>query len=294
MKRTSTRVSKRLEKTKEVNAVTSIVDSLIKVSSSSYATKVERFFLRSYCPKDIFVGIRVPTCRKIMQEYLETTSEKEVLELVKDDRHEMRLTGLLALAEIYQNPAKAPLWLDKLKDKDKVRLHVCELYLQHTKYCNNWDLVDCSCHKILGDALLRFHRDAMPVYSESQELTSLPNWYQNLLVSLDLWETRISIVLLLYIKAEDVNFALAICHYHISRFFESPELRCTLENEPFESLDLIHKALGWVLRECGKQDRAKLLEFLDNNASKAAKTTIRYATEHLPKTKAKSYISQAN
>ncbi|OQR82094.1 DNA alkylation repair enzyme [Achlya hypogyna] len=273
-----------------------LLASLEALANPAFAKKAERFFRREYCPDDIFIGIRTPQCRDVLKNHLAATTIEHVRALLDDPRHEMRLTGFIALADVYQRPSKAPLWAESQENDDDVRRLVCRVLLEHTHRCNNWDIVDSCVHKTLGPALVHFHRDAMSLYmasSEQRDVKLLPDWYQKLLGSNDLWETRMSIVLLLGVKAYDLAFVFAICEHQLARFFEDPMCRCTLRGARFESLDLIHKALGWVLRECGKLDRAQLMAFLDVHAMKASKTTVRYATEHMPKTRAKAYVALA-
>ncbi|EQC40472.1 hypothetical protein SDRG_02365 [Saprolegnia diclina VS20] len=274
-------------------SATTLLQALEQLQSPAFAKKVERFFRRSYCPTDVFVGLRVPQCRDALKKYLATTSKTELLELLRDPRHEMRLTALIALTEVYERPSKAPLW-QPVPSHDDVRLEIRRVLLAHAAFCNNWDLVDTCCHKILGHSLLHFEMTAVDAFlSRPDDITLLPDWYTALLTSSDLWETRMSIVALLGVRADNVALSYAICAYHLRRFHDAPALRCTLNGVAFESLDLIHKALGWVLRENGKEGKAQLETFLDEFAPKASKTTVRYATEHLPKAKVKRYVAMA-
>ncbi|ETV65286.1 hypothetical protein, variant 1 [Aphanomyces astaci] len=244
----------------------------------------------------------------------------------------MRLTGFIALTEAFLRPTTTSWWSDTedvvpvddhikqlgrytrlslvhfdiwvssyLIDysADDLRRHaIAKIYLANTSHCNNWDLVDASAHKILGEHLIRFHVADLASFvlagPTAEAIDLLPAWYQRLLRSNDLWETRISIVLLLkLLPTEHYHVAYAVCLYHINKFHADPLLRCTIRGVPFESLDLIHKALGWVLREAGKHDPARLTQFLHEHASKAFKTTVRYATEHMTRPKAKRFLDVA-
>ncbi|RHY21232.1 hypothetical protein DYB32_009863 [Aphanomyces invadans] len=242
---------------KIVASASSLLQCLEGLAKPSYAQQAVKFVHRSYCPNDIFVGIRVPQCREAVKTHLGSTTLKDILDLIHDARHEMRLTGFIALTEAFHRPHSASWWSD---DGVPTEDHIKHLGITFCAKC----------------------------------IDELPAWYQRLLQSKDLWETRISIVLLLrLLPTEHCNVAYAICLHHINKFDADPSLRCTLEGASFPSLDLIHKALGWVLREAGKRNKAALTRFLDEHAAKAFKTTVRYATEHMDRAKAKRYVDRA-
>ncbi|RHY66649.1 hypothetical protein DYB38_006667, partial [Aphanomyces astaci] len=201
-----------------------------------------------------------PQCREAVKTHLAATTLNDVVDLLHDARHEMRLTGFIALTEAFLRPTTTSWWSDT-DDVVPVDDHIKQLGM-YTRLSLAIDL--------------------------------LPAWYQRLLRSNDLWETRISIVLLLkLLPTEHCPVAYAICLYHINKFHADPLLRCTIRGVPFESLDLIHKALGWILREAGKHDPARLTQFLHEHAAKAFKTTVRYATEHMSRPKAKRFLDVA-
>ncbi|GAA3609588.1 DNA alkylation repair protein [Microlunatus ginsengisoli] len=138
---------------------------------------------------------------------------------------------------------------------------ICRCYLDHTAYVDNWDLVDVSAAKVLGRWLL--DRDRTPLY----DLTG----------SGSLWERRIAVVathqLIRHGQTED-TYRLAV--------------RLIGDRE-----DLIHKAVGWMLREAGKHvDPAELLGFLDAYAADLPRTTLRYAIEHLPREVRRAYLAR--
>ncbi len=135
----------------------------------------------------------------------------------------------------------------KAKTRPERKL-VFDFYLRHTKQMNNWDLVDVSCREIVGGYLLKEDKAVLFRLAESENL----------------WEQRIAIVSTwMFIKHKDFDptFALSeklITHKH----------------------DLIHKAMGWMLREVGKKDRLSLKNFLDKNAVQMPRTALRYSIEH--------------
>ena len=139
-----------------------------------------------------------------------------------------------------------------------VQERIFDLYLRSTRFINNWDLVDASAEHIVG-AHLRY-RSRSPLY--------------NLAVSNLLWERRISIMAtFLYIKRGEVAETLRIAEL--------------LLRDP---ADLIHKAVGWMLREIGKRDRPAEEDFLKKNYKIMPRTMLRYAIERFPETLRKQYL----
>ena len=135
---------------------------------------------------------------------------------------------------------------------------IVNAYLANTKYVNNWDLVDSSAHKILGPWL------------ESRDRSIL---YQ-LADSKNLWEQRIAILTTMhFVKTGDLDDLYAI----------SLKL---LDHEH----DLIHKAVGWLLREAGKQDEGRLHRFLKKHYKRMPRTMLRYAIEKFDKPTRHSYL----
>lgn len=124
-----------------------------------------------------------------------------------------------------------------------------ELYVRRTDRINNWDLVDISCRDVVGQYL--FDKSRQPLYKLAQS----PN----------LWERRIAMVSTSYfIGKQDLADTFKIA-------------KLLLHDEH----DLIHKAVGWMLREAGKKDEAQLLAFLDSNAAIMPRTALRYSLERL-------------
>ncbi|ELS32143.1 MULTISPECIES: DNA alkylation repair protein [Pseudanabaena] len=140
------------------------------------------------------------------------------------------------------------------------RTEIFNFYLNHTQWINNWDLVDVACRQILGVHLL--HQDRMILYKLAR--------------SLNLWEQRIAIVSTLeFIKHE--------------QFTDTLEIAIILLQH---SHDLIHKAVGWMLREVGKQERQVLVDFLDAHYQQMPRTMLRYAIEHFDESRRKAYLSK--
>jgi 3-methyladenine DNA glycosylase AlkD len=161
--------------------------------------------------------------------------------------HEERLLALMLLVEGYGRG-------DELR---RDRIH--RAYLEHTRYINNWDLVDASAEHIVGP-----HIDA----GETLPLERLAG-------SDDIWERRIAMIATFhFIKQNEFGPTLKIA-------------RLLLE----DSHDLIHKAVGWMLREVGKRDRRVEDAFLKKHYQKMPRTMLRYAIERHPETLRRRYLA---
>ncbi len=131
-----------------------------------------------------------------------------------------------------------------------VRQHIYELYLEHTLFINNWDLVDISSQYLVG-AFLR-SRDRSPLYQ--------------LVASKSLWERRIAITATFhFIRKGEFDDTLALAEL--------------LLDDPHE---LLHKATGWMLSEVGKRDLPTLEAFLERHSFTMPRVMLRYAIERFP------------
>jgi 3-methyladenine DNA glycosylase AlkD len=138
------------------------------------------------------------------------------------------------------------------------RQAICDFYLGNTDRINGWDLVDCSAPHIVGAHLESRSRAPLKKLGRSKSL----------------WERRIAILATL-------------------RFIRSGEFGPTLEISKMlldDREDLIHKAVGWMLREVGKRDRATLEGFLKEHAAAMPRTALRYAIERFPEPLRRSYL----
>ncbi|MFC1672206.1 DNA alkylation repair protein [Planctomycetota bacterium] len=139
---------------------------------------------------------------------------------------------------------------------EKKRMY--DLYLKNTRYVNNWDLVDLSSHHIVGGYLME--RSRRPLH--------------RLAKSKDLWERRIAIV----------TTAHFIQHNDFADTLKIAEILLHDEH------DLIHKAVGWMLREVGKRDRAVEEKFLKKHYRDMPRTMLRYAIERFPEPLRQRYL----
>ena len=141
-------------------------------------------------------------------------------------------------------------------ESEKERIY--ELYLKNTKFINNWDLVDSSAGHIVGAFL--FGKNKKPLY--------------DLVKSENLWERRISIISTFYfIKRNQFADTIKIATILLS-----------------DKEDLIHKAVGWMLREVGKRDISTEEKFLKNYYQNMPRTMLRYAIEKFPESKRQQYL----
>jgi len=132
-----------------------VIKKLKALSDSDIAAHSQRFFKTGkgeYGEGDKFLGIRVPTIRKCVREY-RTISLEDTLDLLKSPFHEARLLALLILVAKYSSA-------NKRMSTDQEAIY--RSYLGHTKFINNWDLIDCSAEHIVGAHL--FSKDRKPIY----------------------------------------------------------------------------------------------------------------------------------
>jgi 3-methyladenine DNA glycosylase AlkD len=135
---------------------------------------------------------------------------------------------------------------------------IYEFYLSNTEFISNWDLVDCSASGIVGAFLSDKSRRPL----------------QQLARSKSLWERRIAVIATFhFIKAGDFSETLRIARLLLS-----------------DSEDLIHKAVGWMLREVGQRDRAIEEEFLRLHYKQMPRTMLRYAIEKFPEPLRQKYL----
>ncbi|MFA6995086.1 MAG: DNA alkylation repair protein [Patescibacteria group bacterium] len=242
-----------------------LTKEITNYANQSQAAILQRFFktaLGQYGAGDIFLGLKVPLQRQIARKYSDLDLVA-IAKLLANKIHEFRLIGLLILVEQY---AFAP----DLRHK-KI---IVDFYLQNTSRINNWDLVDLSAPKILGDFLW----EQKKLSSRNFRLTSkTESILSKLAISSSLWERRIAIVATYaFIKNGQADEALGIAQKLLG-----------------DREDLIHKAVGWMLREVGKRvSERKLLIFLNYNHLSVSRTTLRYAIERLSPSLRASYLAK--
>jgi 3-methyladenine DNA glycosylase AlkD len=156
--------------------------------------------------------------------------------------------------------ALAILVLQTAKADSETRKQVYDLYLANTRFINNWDLVDLSAPQLVGAYLE--DKSRRPLYRLAKS-----SW---------LWDRRISILATFhFIRLGDFDDTLTIAKLLLG-----------------DKEDLIHKAVGWMLREVGKRDQEVLETFLDNHWQVMPRTMLRYAIEKLPEKKRRGYLAR--
>ncbi|MHB8831008.1 MAG: DNA alkylation repair protein [Patescibacteria group bacterium] len=142
---------------------------------------------------------------------------------------------------------------------ESLKKEVFERYLSMSKWINNWDLVDTSAPQIIGDYCWRT--------KDRQTL-------RKLIKSSDLWERRIGVLAsFTFIRQGDVKLTLEIAE----KLLKDPH-------------DLIHKSVGWMLREAEPRSPQEVRKFLDQHAARMPRTMLRYAIEKFPKSKRDKYL----
>jgi len=133
-----------------------------------------------------------------------------------------------------------------------------DFYMRNMQHVNNWNLVDSSAHLIIGAHLYKADKEMLIDLAHSQNM----------------WERRIAIVATWYfIRKNELNWTFKIATLLLN-----------------DTHDLIHKAVGWMLREAGKHDQALLIEFLNQHATTMPRTMLRYAIEKFPEEQRKNYL----
>ncbi len=221
----------------------------IKEKSNKQQAKSLQWFFKTgageYGEGDVFAGIKMPVQRKIVKEF-KNLNYDDIRELVGSKIHEERMIGFLILLGKYE------------KGDENEKENVFKFYIRNRKGINNWDLVDISAPKIVGEHLL--NRDKKLLYKFAH--------------SKNLWERRIAIL-------STFTFIRA------GKFENTFKISDILLND---DQDLIHKAVGWMLRETGKKDLSAEEQFLKQRYKKMPRTMLRYAIEKFPEVKRKKYL----
>ncbi len=249
-----------------------------------------------YGEGDEFLGLKVPQTREVVKAAWKDFPLSEVPELLMNRWHEVRLCGLLILVAKFEKLSAKRLENDEaaIRGRDEI----LTMYLKYAEQANNWDLIDLSVHKILGHwLLLPTHLSPLPTSPKGAEICSpslptspkgaeicspsLPtsprggDYLQiaykrqvldELAQSDNLWKQRMSIV----------------CSWKTSQMGDPSWCLRYAEIHLHHPHDLMHKAVGWMLREMGKRCSMDLLrDFLRQHAHEMPRTMLRYAIEKM-------------
>lgn len=199
-----------------------------------------------YGEGDVFIGVNVPTMRKIALRHRDLP-HAELRKLLASKFHEHRLAALEILVAQFE------------KGTPKKQTEVYRFLLAHTARINNWDLVDSSAPYIVGPYLLNRPRAVLRRLAKSKNI----------------WERRIAMVsTFAFIRAGQTEDTFAIAQMLLA-----------------DTHDLIHKAVGWMLREAGKQRPELLLAFLEEHYAKVPRTALRYAIERFTPAERKRFLA---
>ncbi|MBQ3655827.1 MAG: DNA alkylation repair protein [Bacteroidales bacterium] len=249
-----------------MNTAEKIISEMTALKDEVQRKNLMRFFKTGkgeYGEGDEFLGLRCPQTREIVKKYYKETSLEEAETLIKNTFHEIRLCGFLMLVEKYAKiKEKNP--VDKMLKRDEI----IRVYLKNSEFANNWDLVDMSAPKLLGKWFLE---KSMITDDEKTQIVD------NLAHSKNLWQRRISMVFSWWTSRQNrPDIALKYALIHLS-----------------DKHDLMQKAVGWMLREVGKNCSYDLLrEFLEDNYSRISRTSLRYAIEKFDEKERKYWLEK--
>jgi len=218
------------------------------LANFEHANNLQWFFKTGkgqYGEGDVFIGVKVPNIRRVAKRYTDL-SLIEIKKLLYSKIHEERLCAFLILVDKFEKSGET--------DKKKI----FDFYTKNAKRANNWDLVDLSCPKIVGNYLLNKSKNILYKFATSENL----------------WEKRISVIsTFMFIKNK--------------KFTDSFKIAKILMNDKH---DLIHKAVGWMLREIGKRNQVEEEKFLKKYYKKMPRTMLRYAIEKFEEEKRIAYL----
>ena len=224
------------------------LDKHVNFEKADYLPKFFKAFPGGYGEGDQFLGVKVPDQRKVARQFWKEVSKKELVKLLHDPIHEVRLCAVFMLVLKFER-AKKP------EDKEKW----VNVYLNNLEGINNWDLVDSSAHQIIGSWLYDKPRELLTEFAFSD----------------DLWKQRIAMIATYhFIKKDDFETTLEDCG------------QILLHHEH----DLIHKAVGWMLREAGNRNKNVEVDFLNQHYKTMPRTALRYAIEKFPEPERKAYL----
>ena len=313
-----------------------LYSAMLAKADPSQVEGLARFFKTGpgqYGYGDKFLGIKVPVTRAVVKDCWRSVGFPELEECISSEYHEVRLAALLTLVEIFKHAGKrppvkpgvtgvtglpgataltcpdalpsscpaptalscpAPTALSCPAATGHLQQQCVDFYLAHTAFINNWDLVDLSCYPLLGEWLM--DRDRSLLYELARSGRTI-------------WEQRIGIV-------STMTF---VRHGQLGDTFALADI---LLHHPH---DLIHKAVGWLLREAGKRDKPALEAWLhgtpgpaggdgsivmpgrghtimpgsdytvmpgSDRASQMPRTMLRYAIEKFPEAERKAYLAK--
>ncbi len=240
-----------------------LIAELHTAACPEQAKRNARFFktdIGQYAEHDIFMGLSMPQLRQITTGYLKDVflQQKHPSDLcwldplITSAYHEVRLAALLCLVQLMTRTLKKKGYISSQS--------IYDYYVAHRHHINNWDLVDCSAHYIVGRHLINRSRKPLHQWVKSPHI----------------WTCRIAMVSQWwFIRQHDLTEIFKLVNHTLAR-----------------SEDLMHKASGWMLREAGKKNKHALIDYLDIHAHHMPRTMLRYAIEHFEPARRQTYLNK--
>jgi 3-methyladenine DNA glycosylase AlkD len=238
-----------------------VISELTQLADPSRAEHSARFFKTGpgqYGEGDVFLGLTVPNTRIVARRFRDLP-RADVDELLTSSIHEVRLCGVVILTEQFKKLKAMP-----------ARIDAFDYYVGAVRagYVNNWDLIDVSA-PTFGTLLV-----------DQSRIASSNSSGQRLLVKLaaaeSMWERRLAVLLTFaFIRAEQFDLTLIVAEQLLG-----------------DKQDLMHKAVGWMLREVGKRDADVLRAFLATHIRELPRTSLRYAIEKFDEAERKGWLSR--
>jgi 3-methyladenine DNA glycosylase AlkD len=278
-----------------MNDLGSLRTELKKLADPKRAKLLQGYFKTGkgeYGEGDIFLGLTVPAARETAKKYVDL-SFKDIKSLLASKFHEERLIALLILVQKFN------------KGDEKDQKEVYEFYLNNTDGINNWDLVDLSSHEIVGRYLLglthSLNNSSVPsgntslVFNDKSDLPAASSCLKDSRKTVKnqfCEESRPEKILIELAKSKNIWERRIACistfeFIRNNRLDDSIRLAEMLVKDKH---DLMHKAVGWMLREVGKKDLKMEIAFLDRHYKKMPRTMLRYAIEKFPKKLRLAYL----
>lgn len=250
---------------KDISTASEIIDGMLQLEDAEQRAVLQRFFKTGpgqYGEGDQFLGIRVPETRLFAKAGIQLPLS-EVQRLIDSEWHEIRLCGLLIVVYKFEKIARR-----NTPENIAQRDELIRFYLSNARRANNWDLTDLTCIKTLGRWL------TLPSSVTDDEKLAIMDRLAN---SDNLWEQRISMVATWATsQAGQPQYALRYATRHLHH-----------------EHDLMHKAVGWMLRELGKRcGMSYLRDFLELHAADMPRTALRYAIEHMAPSERQEWMSR--
>jgi len=242
-----------------------ILQKLVAMGDPQRAIHSQRYFKTGegqYGYGDVFLGIKVPEVRQLAAKYRGIWTVTGDLPDGTGAANPFETVVQLLYSEYHEARLLAVfLMVEGFRRGDEpLKERIFNLYIENTTQINNWDLVDSSAHKIVGPWLEHRDRSLLYRFAESPLL----------------WERRIAVISTLhFINRDDFTNILALAEILLD-----------------DREDLMHKAVGWMLREVGKRDIAPLEDFLQKHVLRMPRTMLRYAIERLPEPRRKAWLGK--